>query len=194
MGGVEEQGPQAVQSQSLGRRIQIGNAGVANKTGGYSKRSRCRCEVKSYELSDLKGYFLNSSAALLTYNRHRMRVWAATGTSHRWSSSVYVIVAVSGSPPPTRRHPRSSHEKGLATKRHKKHIKVSSKALKDPIRTFKFTVMCFLCLFVANLFGAEVREEDDVADRGLVGQKHHQAIDADADARGGRHAVRSARM
>jgi hypothetical protein len=46
--------------------------------------------------------------------------------------------------------------------------------------------MCFLCLFVAkSIFGAHVREEDHVADRGFVGEEHHEAIDADADACGG---------
>ena len=34
-----------------------------------------------------------------------------------------------------------------------------------------------------------VREQDHVADRVFVGQQHDEAVDADADAGGGRHAV-----
>src|SRR5512139_2351058 len=34
-----------------------------------------------------------------------------------------------------------------------------------------------------------LREQDDVADRGRVGQQHHQAVDPDAAAAGGRQAV-----
>jgi hypothetical protein len=36
---------------------------------------------------------------------------------------------------------------------------------------------------------AQRREQDHVADAGAVGQQHHQAVDADAAAAGGRHAV-----
>src|SRR5689334_4414113 len=41
----------------------------------------------------------------------------------------------------------------------------------------------------SRLVGAHLGEEDHVADRGLVGQQHDQAIDADALARRRRHAV-----
>src|SRR5437867_3296769 len=38
-------------------------------------------------------------------------------------------------------------------------------------------------------FGAEQREEDDFADGARVGEKHREAVYADALAAGGRHAV-----
>ena len=46
--------------------VMIGDSGVANKTEAL-KALAIPCQVKSYELSDLKVTFLNSSAALLTY-------------------------------------------------------------------------------------------------------------------------------
>src|SRR5256885_11073054 len=39
------------------------------------------------------------------------------------------------------------------------------------------------------LFAAQGREQDHVADAGAVGQQHHQAVDADAAAACGGHAV-----
>jgi hypothetical protein len=47
--------------------IMIGDTGVVNKTDAIKGLESMPCEVKSYELSDLKVTFLNSSAALLTY-------------------------------------------------------------------------------------------------------------------------------
>ncbi|MEY4121652.1 MAG: hypothetical protein RLZZ457_490, partial [Pseudomonadota bacterium] len=43
--------------------------------------------------------------------------------------------------------------------------------------------------FVALSFAAQCGEEDDVADAGAVGQQHHQAVNANAAAAGGGHAV-----
>ena len=40
-----------------------------------------------------------------------------------------------------------------------------------------------------SLLAAQRREEDDVADAGRAGEDHHQAVDAHAEAAGGRHAV-----
>src|SRR5690242_20224905 len=41
----------------------------------------------------------------------------------------------------------------------------------------------------SGLVGAHLREEDHIADRGLIGQEHDQAIDADPLPRRRRHAV-----
>jgi long-chain acyl-CoA synthetase len=43
-------------------------------------------------------------------------------------------------------------------------------------------------------FRAHVREQQHVADRGHVGDQHHEAVDADAEAAGGRQPYSSARM
>ena len=47
--------------------IMIGDSGIANKTDALKGMESAPCEVKTYELSDLKVTFLNSSAAILTY-------------------------------------------------------------------------------------------------------------------------------
>ena len=50
--------------------------------------------------------------------------------------------------------------------------------------------LCSLCpLWLEFLLRPHVRKEDHVADRVFVGQQHHEPVDADADAGGGRHAV-----
>ena len=43
--------------------------------------------------------------------------------------------------------------------------------------------------FVALSFAAQRGEQNDVADAGAVGQQHHQTVNANAAAAGGRHAV-----
>src|SRR5690554_1828695 len=45
------------------------------------------------------------------------------------------------------------------------------------------------CFTAAPSFRSHGGEQDDVADRGLVGQQHHQAVHPDPDAAGRRHAV-----
>jgi hypothetical protein len=50
------------------------------------------CEVKSYELSDLKVVFLNSSAALLTYKSTQDATCGGTQVPPAvWASSAYVM-------------------------------------------------------------------------------------------------------
>ena len=71
--------------------IMIGDSGVANKTEAL-KALEAPCEVKSYELSDLKVTFLNSSAALLTYKSTQDATCAGTQVPATvWSSSAYVL-------------------------------------------------------------------------------------------------------
>ena len=47
--------------------VMIGDAGVSNKAASLKEMSTMKCEVKSYELSDIKVTFFNSDSALLTY-------------------------------------------------------------------------------------------------------------------------------
>ena len=71
--------------------IMIGDSGVANKTEAL-KALEVPCEVKSYELSDLKVTFLNSSAALLTYKSTQDATCGGQPVPATvWSSSAYVL-------------------------------------------------------------------------------------------------------
>src|SRR5215510_14781986 len=58
--------------------IMVGDMGVANKTTAIQALSRSDCDVKSYELSDIKVTFLNSSAALITYKAAQDATCAGT--------------------------------------------------------------------------------------------------------------------
>ena len=72
--------------------IMIGDMGTANKTTAIKDLESLACEVKSYEMSDIKVTFLNSSAALMTYKSTQdatcggQQVPAAV-----WASSAYVM-------------------------------------------------------------------------------------------------------
>jgi hypothetical protein len=71
--------------------VMIGDTGVANKTEAL-KALEVPCEVKSYELSDLKVTFLNSSAALLTYKSTQDATCGGQQVPATvWSSSAYVL-------------------------------------------------------------------------------------------------------
>ncbi|HEY0723833.1 MAG TPA: nuclear transport factor 2 family protein [Pyrinomonadaceae bacterium] len=71
--------------------VMIGDTGVANKAEAI-KALEAPCEVKSYELSDLKVTFLNSSAALLTYKSTQDASCGGTQVPATvWSSSAYVL-------------------------------------------------------------------------------------------------------
>ncbi|HET6979191.1 MAG TPA: nuclear transport factor 2 family protein [Pyrinomonadaceae bacterium] len=71
--------------------VMIGDTGVANKAEAI-KALEVPCEVKSYELSDLKVTFLNSSAALLTYKSTQDATCGGTQVPATvWSSSAYVL-------------------------------------------------------------------------------------------------------
>ena len=71
--------------------VMIGDSGVANKTEAL-KALEAPCEVKSYELSDLKVTFLNSSAALLTYKSTQDATCGGQAVPATvWSSSAYVL-------------------------------------------------------------------------------------------------------
>jgi hypothetical protein len=71
--------------------VMIGDAGVTTKTETLKELDEMACEVKSYELSDIKVAFLNNDAALMTYKS----VQDATCNGQAvpptvWASSAYV--------------------------------------------------------------------------------------------------------
>ena len=71
--------------------VMIGDSGVANKAEAI-KALEMPCEVKSYELSDIKVTFLNSSAALLTYTSTQDETCGGQPVPATvWSSSAYVL-------------------------------------------------------------------------------------------------------
>ena len=72
--------------------IMIGDMGVANKATAVKDLESMACDVKSYELSDLKVTFFNSSAALLTYKATQDATCGGTQTPPAiWASSAYVM-------------------------------------------------------------------------------------------------------
>lgn len=72
--------------------IMIGDMGVANKTAAIKDLEGMACEVKSYELSDIKVTFLNSSAALITYKATQDATCGGTQVPAAvWASSAYVM-------------------------------------------------------------------------------------------------------
>jgi hypothetical protein len=70
--------------------VMIGATGVAGKTEAIEGLTNMPCEAKSYELSDFKVTFLNSSAALVTYKGVVDGTCAGTAIPTVWASSVYV--------------------------------------------------------------------------------------------------------
>ena len=72
--------------------VMIGDSGVADKKTSLSAMEGMACEVKSYELMDLKVTFLNSSTAILTYKSTQDATCGGEAVPPTvWSSSVYVM-------------------------------------------------------------------------------------------------------
>jgi hypothetical protein len=72
--------------------IMIGDMGVANKTTAVKDLESMACEVKTYELSDIKVTFLNSSAALITYKATQDATCGGQpAPAAVWASSAYVM-------------------------------------------------------------------------------------------------------
>ena len=72
--------------------IMIGDSGVANKAAAIKDLEGMACEVKSYELSDIKVTFLNSSAALVTYKATQDATCGGQqAPAAVWASSAYVM-------------------------------------------------------------------------------------------------------
>jgi len=72
--------------------VMIGDSGVADKKTSISAMEGMACEVKSYELSDIKVTFLNNSTAIMTYKSAQDATCAGQPVPPSvWSSSVYVM-------------------------------------------------------------------------------------------------------
>ena len=72
--------------------IMIGNSGVADKKTALTAMEGEACEVTTYELSDIKVTFLNSSTALLTYKSTQDATCGGEKVPPAvWSSSLYLM-------------------------------------------------------------------------------------------------------
>ena len=72
--------------------VMIGDSGVADKKTSLSAMEGMACDVKSYELSDIKVTFLNNSTAIMTYKSAQDATCAGQPVPPSvWSSSVYVL-------------------------------------------------------------------------------------------------------
>ncbi|HSE18247.1 MAG TPA: nuclear transport factor 2 family protein [Pyrinomonadaceae bacterium] len=72
--------------------VMIGDSGVADKKTSLSAMESMACDVKSYELSDIKVTFLSSSTAIMTYKSAQDATCAGQAVPPTvWSSSVYVL-------------------------------------------------------------------------------------------------------
>jgi hypothetical protein len=71
--------------------VMIGDAGVSNKADSVKELESMACEVKSYDLSDIKVTFFNSDAALMTYKATQDATCGGqTAPPNVWASSIYV--------------------------------------------------------------------------------------------------------
>ncbi|HWF89026.1 MAG TPA: nuclear transport factor 2 family protein [Pyrinomonadaceae bacterium] len=72
--------------------IMIGDSGVADKKTALTAMEGSSCEVTSYELSDIKVTFLNSSTAVITYKSAQDATCGGEKVPPAvWSSSIYVM-------------------------------------------------------------------------------------------------------
>ena len=72
--------------------IMVGDSGVADKTAAIKALDGTTCEVASYELSDIKVTFLNSSTAIITYKSAQDATCGGEKIPPTvWASSVYVM-------------------------------------------------------------------------------------------------------
>ena len=72
--------------------IMIGDSGVADKKTSVSAMEGTPCEVTTYELSDIKVTFLNSSTAIMTYKSTQDATCGGEKVPPTvWSSSTYVM-------------------------------------------------------------------------------------------------------
>jgi ketosteroid isomerase-like protein len=71
--------------------VMVSEMGVANKTTALKDLESMTCEVKSYELSDIKVMFLDSDAALITYKATQDATCGGTQVPAAiWATSAYV--------------------------------------------------------------------------------------------------------
>ena len=72
--------------------VMISDSGVTTKADIVKEMGSGGCEVKSYELSDIKVAFLNSSTAIITYKSTQDGTCGGQALPPAaWSSSVYVM-------------------------------------------------------------------------------------------------------
>ena len=72
--------------------IMIGDGGVADKKTSLTAMEGMACQVTTYELSDIKVTFLNSSTAIMTYKSTQEATCGGEKVPPTvWSSSVYVM-------------------------------------------------------------------------------------------------------
>lgn len=72
--------------------VMIGDSGIADKTTAIKSMEGTTCDVTSYELSDIKVTFLNSSTAIMTYKSAQDATCGGEKIPPTvWSSSVYVM-------------------------------------------------------------------------------------------------------
>jgi len=70
----------------------VSDSGVATKASVVKDIGSGGCEVKSYELSDIKVAFINSSTAIITYKSTQDGTCGGQALPPAaWSSSVYVM-------------------------------------------------------------------------------------------------------
>jgi hypothetical protein len=71
--------------------LMVGDTGVANKATSIKEMSSMKCDVKSYELTDMKVTFFDNAAAFLTYKSVQDATCGGQAVPPSvWSSSVYV--------------------------------------------------------------------------------------------------------
>jgi hypothetical protein len=71
--------------------LMVGDTGVANKATSIKEMSGTPCDVKSYELTDIKVTFFDSDAAFLTYKSVQDATCGGQAVPPSvWNSSVYV--------------------------------------------------------------------------------------------------------
>jgi hypothetical protein len=72
--------------------VMISDSGVADKATSMKAMESMACDVKSYELSDIKVTFLNNSTAIMTYKSSQDATCGGEAVpASVWSSSVYVM-------------------------------------------------------------------------------------------------------
>jgi len=71
--------------------LMVSDNGVANKAASLKEMSSMQCDVKSYDLSDIKVTFFSSDAAFLTYKASQNGTCGGqTVPPAVWASSLYV--------------------------------------------------------------------------------------------------------
>jgi len=72
--------------------VMISDSGVADKATSMKAMESMACDVKSYELSDIKVTFLNNSTAIMTYKSSEDATCGGEAVpASVWASSVYVM-------------------------------------------------------------------------------------------------------